>query len=51
MFAFLGAFALICAQCGAVVTRRADNPAFMLVSGISAPSEMCVSVENGIVVL
>lgn len=47
MFTFLGVFALICVQCGAVVTRRADNPAFMLVSGISAPSEMCVSVENG----
>ena len=50
MFTFLGAFALICVQSGAVVARRADNPAFMLVSGISAPSEMCVSVENGFLV-
>lgn len=47
MFTFLGAFALICVPCGAVVARRAENPAFMLISGVSAPSEMCVSVENG----
>ena len=51
MFAFIGAFALICVQFGVVVARRADNPALMLVSGVSAPSEICVSVENGIVVL
>jgi hypothetical protein len=51
MLAFLGAFALLCMQCGAIGARRADNPTFMLVSGISAPSEMCVSVENGTVLL
>lgn len=38
------AFALLSLPFGA---SAADNPTFMLVSGISAPAEMCVSVENG----
>jgi hypothetical protein len=49
MLVVLYAFSLLCLQCGAVEAHRAENPAFMLVGGISAPSEMCVSAENGIV--
>ena len=47
MLRFLYAFTLLCLQCGAVEAHRAENPAFMLVGGLSAPSEMCVSAENG----
>lgn len=42
------AFALLSLPFGA---SAADNPTFMLVSGISAPAEMCVSVENGMMQL
>ena len=47
MLRLLYAFTLLCLQCGAVEAHRAENPAFMLVGGLSAPSEMCVSAENG----
>jgi len=40
---------LLACRCGIEVAnaRTAGNPPFMLVSGISAPEEMCVVVENG----
>lgn len=32
---------------GAAAGSEADSPAFMMASGIAAPSEMCMTVENG----
>jgi len=47
MLAFL-TFLLAGISVGAIeVTGKADNPSFMLISGVSAPAEMCLSVESG----
>jgi hypothetical protein len=32
---------------GVTSTNAADNPAFMMVSGISAPEEMCLTAASG----
>ena len=40
-------FALAVVSLDAVSVRAGDSPSFMLVSGVSAASEMCLSAESG----
>ena len=48
MFAFVVVLGLLCAPAEALVaSQRSENPAFMMISGVSASTEMCLTVENG----
>ena len=48
MLAFVVALGLLCTPAGALVaSTRSENPSFMMISGVSSSTEMCLSVENG----
>ena len=48
MLAFVVAFGLPCTPAQALVaSKRSENPSFMMISGVSSSTEMCLSVENG----
>ena len=48
MLAFVVAFGLLCTPAQALVaSKRSENPSFMMISGVSSSTEMCLSVENG----
>ena len=48
MLALVVTFGLLCAPAGALVaSKRSENPSFMMISGVSSSTEMCLSVENG----
>jgi len=48
MFTSVVLLGLLCAPAAALVaSQRSENPAFMMISGVSASTEMCLTVENG----
>ena len=48
MLALVATFGLLCTPAGALVaSKRSENPSFMMISGVSSSTEMCLSVENG----
>ena len=42
------AFFLVALSAGAASETLASSSSFMLISGVSAPAEMCLSVEGGV---